>query len=54
MPASPFIKSPLNYTGGKYRILPDILPLFPAHPHRFADLFAGGFNVGINAQADRL
>lgn len=54
MPASPFIKSPLNYIGGKYRILPDILPLFPAHPHRFADLFAGGFNVGINAQADRI
>ena len=23
------IKSPLNYTGGKFKLLPQILPLFP-------------------------
>ena len=24
-----YIKSPLNYVGGKYKLLPQILPLFP-------------------------
>ena len=23
------IQSPLNYTGGKYKLLPQILPMFP-------------------------
>ena len=47
-----YIKSPLNYTGGKYKILGSILPLFPKNIHTFVDLFAGGFNVGINVDAD--
>jgi len=42
------IKSPLNYAGGKYRLLPFILPLFPTRIHTFYDAFAGGGNVGIN------
>ena len=46
-----YIKSPLNYMGGKYAILGDILPLFPAHINKFVDLFAGGLNVGINVNA---
>lgn len=46
------IKSPLNYIGGKYQILPQILPLFPEKTRCFVDLFAGGANVGINANAD--
>ena len=40
------IKSPLNYIGGKYKILPQILPLFPKNIDTFIDLFAGGCNVG--------
>ena len=48
MPQNRYIKSPLNYTGGKYRLLDRILPAFPRDYHRFVDLFAGGFNVGIN------
>ena len=24
-----YIKSPLNYTGGKYKLLPQIIPKFP-------------------------
>lgn len=24
-----YIKSPLNYTGGKYKLLPQIIPLLP-------------------------
>lgn len=46
-----FIKSPLNYIGGKYKILPQIFPLFPKDVDCFVDLFAGGANVGINSTA---
>lgn len=49
-----FIKSPLNYTGGKYKILEHIIPSFPLGIHNFVDLFAGGLNVGINVQADTI
>lgn len=49
---SEYIKSPLNYTGGKYKLLPQIMPLFPEHVDNFVDLFAGGLNVGINVNAD--
>lgn len=46
-----YIKSPMNYTGGKYKILDHIIPSFPKPIHNFVDLFAGGFNVGINVNA---
>lgn len=45
---SPFLKSPLNYIGGKHRLLPQILPLFPKNVDNFVDLFCGGLNVAIN------
>ncbi len=45
------IQSPLNYTGGKYKLLPQILPLFPDNIGTFVDLFCGGCNVGINVEA---
>ncbi len=48
------IKSPLNYIGGKYKILNQILPLFPKHIDTFVDLFAGGCNVGINVNANKI
>lgn len=48
------IKSPLNYVGGKYRILPQLLPLFPQRIDTFVDLFCGGCNVGVNAEARRV
>ena len=46
------IKSPLNYIGGKAKILDQILPLFPKEIDNFIDLFAGGCNVGINVNAN--
>ena len=49
---SNLVKSPLNYTGGKYKILSQILPLFPNDFNTFIDLFGGGFNVGANVDAD--
>jgi len=48
-----YIKSPLNYTGGKYKLLKDIIPLFPNNIDTFVDLFGGGFNVGINIEANK-
>lgn len=47
------IKSPLNYVGGKYKLLPQILPLFPNKINNFIDLFAGGANVSINVNANK-
>lgn len=49
-----YIKSPLNYTGGKYKLLKEIIPLFPDKINTFIDLFGGGFNVGINANAEHI
>ena len=48
-----YISSPLNYIGGKARILDQILPLFPDDIDIFVDLFCGGCNVGINVPAGR-
>jgi len=48
------IKSPLNYIGGKYKILTQILPLFPNDIRTFVDLFTGGANVGINVKAKKI
>lgn len=45
------IKSPLNYIGGKHKILDQLLPLFPPEIGNFVDLFTGGGNVGMNAAA---
>lgn len=46
------IQSPLNYTGGKFKLLPQILPLFPKNINTFVDLFCGGCNVGINIDCE--
>ena len=49
-----YIKSPLNYVGGKYKILNQIIPKFPKKIDTFVDLFGGGFNVGINVDANTI
>ncbi len=49
-----YVKSPLNYIGGKYKTLPQILPLFPNNIETFVDLFCGGCNIGININANRI
>lgn len=48
------ISSPMNYIGGKYKLLPQILPLFPKNIETFVDLFCGGCNVGINVTAKKI
>ena len=49
-----YIKSPMNYIGGKYKLLPQILPLFPKYIGTFVDLFSGGCNVAINVNANKI
>lgn len=49
-----YIKSPINYAGGKYRLLKKIIPIFPDKIHNFVDLFGGAFNVGINVDAEHV
>lgn len=49
-----YIASPLNYTGGKHKLLPQILPLFPENIETFVDLFCGGCNVGVNVNARKV
>lgn len=49
-----YIKSPMNYTGGKYKLLPQILPLFPTEINTFVDLFTGGGNIAVNVNANRI
>ncbi|GLB61784.1 MULTISPECIES: Dam family site-specific DNA-(adenine-N6)-methyltransferase [Bacillaceae] len=46
-----YLKSCLNYTGGKHKLLKQIVPLFPEEINNFVDLFCGGANVAINVSA---
>ena len=46
-----YVKSCLNYTGGKYRLLKQILPFFPDNINTFLDIFCGGANVALNVNA---
>ncbi|TGA83119.1 Dam family site-specific DNA-(adenine-N6)-methyltransferase [Staphylococcus petrasii] len=42
------IQSPLNYTGGKQKLLPQLKAHFPSKSNRFVDLFSGGGSVTVN------
>lgn len=49
-----FLKSPLNYTGNKFRILPQIQPFFPTQINTMVDLFCGGATVGLNTECKKI
>ena len=49
-----FYKSPMNYTGGKYKLLSQIYPLFPTKIDTMVDLFCGGCDVSINTVANHI
>lgn len=54
MSKNPYIKSCISYTGGKYKLLPQILPLFPQRKFRvFVEPFCGASNIAQNISADR-
>jgi len=46
--------SPLNYMGGKSEMMKFIKEYSPKNINRVIDLFAGGFNVGINYDVDEI
>ena len=48
-----YSKSPMNYIGGKYRLLPTITKFFPKQITTLYDLFAGGCDVCTNVAAKR-
>lgn len=48
------IKSPLVYAGGKFKLLPQILPLFPKKISVFYDVLGGAGNVALNSNADHV
>lgn len=54
MNSEQYIKSPLNYTGNKYRLLPQFSEIFPKKSTLFVDAFCGGATVGINVNADKI
>lgn len=49
------IKTSFNYTGGKYKLLPQLKECFPKDltGNTFIDLFSGGGNVGLNISAQK-
>lgn len=49
-----YIKSPINYTGNKYKLLGQIVPLLPKRIGSFVDVFGGSGTVVLNAPARRL
>ena len=48
------VQSPLNYTGGKFRLLKQIFEKIPKDIDIFYDIFCGGFNVGANFNAKKI
>ena len=51
---SEYIKSPVNYTGGKYKLLSQLIPLFPKNIDTFVDVFGGSGTVSFNVKADNI
>lgn len=47
-----FIKSPLNYSGSKNKLLPQMIKYLPGHIDTFIDVMGGAFNVGANVVAN--
>lgn len=48
------VQSPLNYTGGKFKLLPQLEERFPDNITCFYDIFCGGCNVGSNMNANKI
>ena len=42
----------MNYIGGKYKLLNQILPLFPKDISMFYDVFGGGGSLSLNVNSD--
>lgn len=44
----------MNYVGGKYKLLPQIMPLIPNKLNTVVDLFCGGLDFSININAGKI
>ena len=49
-----FMRSPFFYVGDKYKLLPQITPLFPKEFKRIIEPFVGGGSVFLNADAQEV
>lgn len=48
-----YIKSPVNYVGNKYKLLPQIVSIFPNEVNTFVDVFGGSGTVTLNVKANQ-
>lgn len=48
------IKSPMNYIGGKYKLLPQLLNKFPNKVNMLYDVFGGGGTISLNVKAEHI
>lgn len=44
----------MNYTGNKFKLLSQIIPLFPDNINTFVDLFCGSGTVSLNVSANKI
>lgn len=44
----------MNYLGNKYKLLPQILNIFPKDINNFYDVFCGGLDVSLNVGANKI
>lgn len=51
---SNYIKTPLNYTGNKFRLLEQMHPYFPTNIKIMVDMFCGGTTVGLNTECEEV
>ena len=49
-----YIKNPLNYQWGKFKLFDQIFPLFPKIINTFVDLFGWSGEVGLNCESNKL
>ncbi len=49
-----FMRSPFFYVGDKYKLLPQIIPLFPKEFKRIIEPFVGGGSVFLNSDAQEV
>lgn len=47
-----YVKSPINYIGNKYKLISQIIPLFPDKISMFCDVFGGSGTVLLNTKAE--
>lgn len=48
------VKSPMNYISGKYKLLPQLLELFPKKINMLYDVFGGRGSISLNVKANHV